>query len=118
MLSVNDTEVYTLWWISVAVTFVVVIVAAGLLTNILLVARHIEGNVSTILGAGGKVLENSTRLRPLVRVYRAVVPIRTTAVHIDEVCKAIADHATACGHCPACASPRDGGRATTKLGTW
>jgi hypothetical protein len=118
-LAVTDIEVYTLWWIAVAVAFVVVIVAAGLLTNILVVARNIGGNVSTILGAGAKILENTTRLRLLVSVYGAVVPIRTTALHIKEVCAAIAGHGKACGHCPACVSPRDGGRRTApQLGTW
>ena len=85
LLAVSDIEVYTLWWIAVAVAFVVVIVAAGLLTNILVVARNIGGNVSTILGAGAKILENTTRLRLLVSVYGAVVPIRTTALHINEL---------------------------------
>ena len=121
ILAVSDVEVYTLWWIAVAVAFVVVIVAAGLLTNILVVARNIGGNVSTILGAGAKILENTTRLRLLVSVYGAIVPIRTTALHINEVCAAIAGHAKACRHCPACVSPRDGGGrrvAGPTLGTW
>ncbi len=60
MTTLNDTEVYFLWWISVAVAFVVVIVAAGLFVNILLVAKHIEGNVSTILGGGAKILETTS----------------------------------------------------------
>jgi hypothetical protein len=120
VLAVSDIEVYTLWWIAVAVAFVVVIVAAGLLTNILVVARNIGGNVSTILSAGAKILENTTRLRLLVSVYGAVVPIRTTALHIDEVTGAIAGHGQVCRHCPACVSPRDGGdrRAAARLGTW
>jgi hypothetical protein len=116
MLAVTDIEVYTLWWIAVAVAFVVVIVAAGLLNNILVVARNIGQNVGTILGAGGRILENTTRLRRLVSIYGAVVPIRTTALHVDEVCAAIAGHGKACRHCPACVSPR-GGRAPS-LGTW
>ena len=109
ILAVSDIEVYTLWWIAVAVAFVVVIVAAGLLSNILVVARNIGGNVSTILGAGAKILENTTRLRLLVSVYGAVVPIRTTALHINEVCGAIAGHGQVCRHCPTCVSPQDGG---------
>jgi hypothetical protein len=118
MLAVSDIEVYTLWWIAVAVAFVVVIVAAGLLTNILIVARNIGGNVSTILGAGAKILENTTRLRLLVSVYGAVVPIRTTALHVNEVCAAIAGHGKVCRHCPTCVSPRGGQQVTATLGTW
>jgi hypothetical protein len=79
MTSLNDTEVYFLWWISVAVAFVVVIVAAGLLLNILLVAKHIEDNVSTILGGGAKILEQTTRLRTVVSVYGAVAPMAASA---------------------------------------
>ncbi|MEA2616031.1 MAG: hypothetical protein QOE72_1814 [Chloroflexota bacterium] len=116
MLAVSDVEVYTLWWIAVAVAFVVVIVAAGLLTNILVIARNISGNVSTILGAGAKILDNTTRLRLLVSVYGAVVPIRTTALHINEVTAAIAGHGKVCRHCPTCVSPQQ--KATPSLGTW
>jgi hypothetical protein len=116
MLAVSDVEVYTLWWIAVAVAFVVVVVAAGLLTNILVIARNIGGNVGTILGAGARILDNTTRLRLLVSVYGAVVPIRTTALHINEVCAAIAGHGQVCRHCPTCVSPRD--RVNPSLGTW
>ncbi len=91
-----------------AVAFVVVIVAAGRSTTSRRHREDIGGNVSTILGAGAKILENTTRLRLLVSVYGAVVPIRTTALHINEVCAAIAGHGKVCRHCPACVSPRAG----------
>lgn len=121
LAQISDTEVYFLWWVSVAVAFVVVIVVVGLLTNILVVAKDIGVNVSTILGAGATILQNCTRLRLLVRIYGAVVPMRTTALHINEVTAAIAGHATECRHCPACVSPRGGPRVPSvpsNLGTW
>lgn len=118
MLAVSDLDVYTLWWIAIAVAFVVAIVAAGLLNNILVVARDIGGNVSTILGAGAKILENVTRLRLLVNVYGAIVPIRTTALHVNEVAGAIAGHGKVCRHCPTCVSPRGRASVTSGIGTW
>jgi hypothetical protein len=105
MPAVTDMEVYTLWWITIAVGVVVVVVAAGLLTNILIIAKDIESNVGTIVAGGGKILENTANLRGLTRVYAAVLPMRDAGGHIDQVARAIAAHGTTCRHCPACVRP-------------
>ena len=57
----NDILIFTLWWIPVAVAFVVCIVAVGLLQNILVVARNIDANVHTIWTVGKQIADLSTR---------------------------------------------------------
>jgi hypothetical protein len=105
MLAMADIEVYTLWWITIGVVAVVVIVAAGLLHNVLVVARDIGENADSILGVGSDILDNTGHLRALMHVYGAVVTTRVAAEHVSEVTEVIAHHAEACRHCPACVSP-------------
>jgi hypothetical protein len=106
MLAMADIEVYTLWWITIGVVAVVVIVAAGLLHNILVVTRDIGQNVESILGVGADILDNAGNLRVLPRVYGTVVTTQVAATHVSDVTEAIARHAEACRRCPACVSPR------------
>lgn len=105
-LAISDLEVDTLWWISIAVAFVVVIVAMGLLTNILVVARNIGDNVKDILGVAARIAGNTSNLALLVPLNSLVRTIRDGAVRIDSVAAAIADHARVCRHDPFCVSPR------------
>jgi len=67
------------------------------------VAAGVEllNTVKAIEADGAAILANTTRLRLLVSVYGAVVPIRTTALHIDEVAGAIAGTAGCAGTVPA-----------------
>lgn len=109
-LAVNDIEVYTLWWIAVAVGFVVVIVAVGLLHNILAVASNIDANVGEIWTVGKRIANNTVELWLLGRVNALVEEIRGLALRINEVAGSIAAHATQCRHCPACVGPRSGDR--------
>src|SRR5438105_15072925 len=106
MLAMGDVEVFSLWWITIGVLFVVVIVAAGLLHNPLVVLRDVGQNVDSIVGVGSDVLDNTANLRALPRVYGSVVSIGLTGAHLVEVTEAIARHAEACRNCPACVSPR------------
>jgi hypothetical protein len=106
LAAASDGEVYTLWWISVAVMFVVCIVAAGLLQNILVVGRNIGGNVHEIWTVGKRIANHTVQLWLLGRVNGLVGQINSTAGHINDTARAIADHARTCQHCPACVSPQ------------
>lgn len=103
-LAVNDTEVYTLWWISIAVAFVVVIVATGLLVNIVVALRNIDTNVETIWTVGKRIANNTVQLWLLDRVTAMVKEIREHAYRVNDVASAIARHAQECQHCPTCAA--------------
>ena len=104
-LAVSDTEVYTLWWISVGVIFVVCIVAAGLLQNILVVVRNIDRNVNEIWTVGKRIANCTVELWLLGRVNGLVGEIRNSAYRINDTASTIAAHAQQCRHCPACARP-------------
>ncbi|MCA1693602.1 MAG: hypothetical protein LC749_02110 [Actinobacteria bacterium] len=108
-LAVSDTEIFTLWWISVAVMFVVCIVAAGLLQNILVIGRAIGQNVHTIWTTGTRIANNTVQLWLLGRVNGLVGQIKDSAYRTNDKASAIANHATTCQHCPACVSPLGAG---------
>lgn len=101
----NDILIFTLWWIPVAVAFVVCIVAVGLLQNILVVARNIDANVHTIWTVGKQIANNTVELWLLGKTVGLVKDIRIAAPQINEVAQSIANHASQCHHCPACVSP-------------
>ena len=105
LLAVSDVEVFTMWWISVGVVFVVCIVATGLLQNILVVARNIDTNVHEIWTVGKRIANNTVELWLLNRVVSIVKDIRDSAYRINDVAATIAGHAGQCRHCPACAAP-------------
>ncbi|HZB98008.1 MAG TPA: hypothetical protein VE219_05365 [Candidatus Sulfotelmatobacter sp.] len=110
LLAASDGEVYTLWWISVAVMFVVCIVAAGLLQNILVVGRNIGTNVHEIWTVGKRIANHTVQLWLLGRVNGLVGQIHTSAGRINNTAAAIAEHARTCQHCPACVSPLSSAR--------
>jgi hypothetical protein len=101
----NDILIFTLWWIPVAVAFVVCIVAVGLLQNILVVARNIDANVHTIWTVGKQIANNTVELWLLGKTVGLVKDIRVAAPQINDVAQRIANHASQCHHCPACVSP-------------
>lgn len=101
----NDILIFTLWWIPVAVAFVVCIVAVGLLQNILVVARNIDANVHTIWTVGKQIANNTVELWLLGKTVSLVKDIRLATPQIDAVAQSIAQHASECQHCPACVSP-------------
>ncbi|HET9051988.1 MAG TPA: hypothetical protein VFO60_09805 [Candidatus Dormibacteraeota bacterium] len=98
VLAVGDTEVFTMWWISVGVVFVVCIVATGLLQNILVVARNIDTNVHEIWTVGKRIANNTVELWLLGRVITIVKDIRDSAYRINDVAGTIAAHAGQCRH--------------------
>lgn len=116
VLAVSDTEIFTLWWISVAVMFVVCIVAAGLLQNILVIGRAIGENVHEIWTSGKRVANNTVQLWLLGRVNGLVGQIRESAYRINDKAGSIASHAQSCNHCPACVSPLGAGGGETRTG--
>lgn len=116
LVAVSDTEIFTLWWISVAVMFVVCIVAAGLLQNILVIGRAIGDNVHEIWTSGKRVANNTVQLWLLGRVNGLVGQIRQSAYRINDEAGSIANHATSCTHCPSCVSPLGAGASESRPG--
>jgi len=89
--------------------FVVCIVAAGLLQNILVIGRAIGQNVHTIWTTGTRIANNTVQLWLLGRVNGLVGQIKDSAYRTNDKAGAIASHATSCQHCPSCVSPLGAG---------
>lgn len=79
-----DAELYTIWYWSLAVAGVVVLLAAALLIAILLVARRILGNARKALEAAEAIAEDTKVIWELDETNRTAEEILATAESIEE----------------------------------
>ena len=79
-----DAELYTIWYWSLAVAGVVVLLAAALLIAILLVARRILSNARQALEAAGAIAEETKVIWDLEETNRTVEEILATTESIEE----------------------------------
>jgi len=79
-----DAELYTIWYWSLAVAGVVVLLAAALLIAILLVARRILGNARKALEAAEAIAEETKVIWALDETNRTAEEILATAESIEE----------------------------------
>lgn len=105
MVLAGDVLTFTLWWIPLAVAFVVVIVAIGLLQNILATARSIDASVNDVWTVGKRIANTTIQLWLLGKTVGLVKDIRMATPAIEQAAQTIATHASGCRHCPACVSP-------------
>ncbi|MDP9455541.1 MAG: hypothetical protein M3Q49_04530 [Actinomycetota bacterium] len=79
-----DAELYTIWYWSLAVAGVVVLLAAALLMAIVLVARRILSNARQALEAAEAIAEDTKVIWELEETNRTAEEILATAESIEE----------------------------------
>ncbi len=108
----SEGAVYTVWWASLAIGVVVILVVAALLTAIVRTARQIEHSVADIWTVGQRIANNTVHIPLLHRTNQLAGGILQHATGIDRAASLIQEHAEGCPGCPHCAlgPTRGGGR--------
>lgn len=107
---VSPGAAYTVWWVSLGIGLVVIVVVAVLLTLIVRTARQIEGEVAKIWTVGQRIANNTVHIPLLHRTNQLVDGILERAAGIDGAAAAIQQHAEDCPGCPQCVlGRREGG---------
>ncbi len=90
---VSECAAYTVWWISLGIGLVVILVVAVLLTLIVRTARQIEGAAAEIWTVGQRIANNTVHIPLLHRTNQIVDGILGRASGIDGAVAAIERHA-------------------------
>ncbi len=90
---VSEGAAYTVWWISLGIGLVVILVVAVLLTLIVRTARQIEGAAADIWTVGQRIANNTVHIPLLHRTNQIVEGILKRALGIDGAAAAIERHA-------------------------
>ena len=93
---VSEGAAYTVWWVSLGIGVVVILVVAVLLTLIVRTARQIDGAVSDIWTVGQRIANNTVHIPLLHRTNQVVDGILDRAAGIDGAAAAIEEHALDC----------------------
>lgn len=93
---VSEGAAYTVWWVSLGIGVVVILVVAVLLTLIVRTARQIDGAVSDIWTVGQRIANNTVHIPLLHETNRVVDGILDRAAGIDGAAAAIEQHALDC----------------------
>ena len=89
---VSEGAAYTVWWISLGIGVVVILVVAALLTLIVRTARQIEGATADIWTVGQRIANNTVHIPLLHRTNQIVDGILERASGIDEATARIEEH--------------------------
>ena len=87
---------YTVWWVSLGIGLVVIVVVAVLLTLIVRTARQIDGAVAEIWTAGQRIANNTIHIALLNHTNRMVDEVLERAGGIDGAAATIEAHALDC----------------------
>ena len=90
---VSEGAAYTVWWISLGIGLVVILVVAVLLTLIVRTARQIEGTAAEIWTVGQRIANNTVHIPLLHRTNQIVDGILERVSGIDGAAAAIERHA-------------------------
>ena len=90
---VSEGAAYTVWWISLGIGLVVILVVAVLLTLIVRNARQIEGTAAEIWTVGQRIANNTVHIPLLHRTNQIVDGILERVSGIDGAAAAIERHA-------------------------
>lgn len=90
---VSEGAAYTVWWISLGIGVVVILVVAALLTAIRRTARQINETAADIWVVGQRIANNTVHIPLLNRTNRLVDGILERASGIDEAVARIEEHA-------------------------
>jgi hypothetical protein len=96
LLAVSSGAVYTVWWVSIAIFLVVLMVVAILLTLILNTVRRIEQGASQIWTVGQNVANNTVQIPLLVTTNQIIDAIHDEAGKILGAATRIQAHAESC----------------------
>ena len=97
---VSEGAAYTVWWISLGIGVVVILVVAILLTLIVRTARQINETAGNIWIVGQRIANNTVHVPLLNRTNRLVDGILERASGIDGAVVRIEEHAEECPGCP------------------
>ena len=89
---VSEGAAYTVWWISLGIGVVVILVVAALLTAIRRTARQINETAADIWVVGQRIANNTVHIPLLNRTNRLVDGILERASGIDEAVARIEEH--------------------------
>ncbi len=89
---VSEGAAYTIWWISLGIGVVVILVVAALLTAIRRTARQINETAADIWVVGQRIANNTVHIPLLNRTNRLVDGILERASGIDEAVARIEEH--------------------------
>ena len=90
------------WWMTLGIFVVVLMVVAALLTLILREAKRIHAGVSEIWNVGQKVANNTIHIALLDQTNHVAGRILASAKGIVGATAQIGAHASSCPGCPAC----------------
>ncbi len=96
LLDVSFGAVYTIWWISLAIFLIVLVVVALLLTLILNTVHKIEQGASQIWTVGQNVANNTVQIPLLMTTNQVVDAIHGEAGKILGAATRIQQHAENC----------------------
>ncbi len=102
MAEITPDAVQTIWTITLAVFFVVLIVVAILLTLILQTAKDITGGVSAIWNVGQRIANNTIHIALLHKTNVVAGQILQSAVGVVNATAGVQAHAKECPGCPNC----------------
>lgn len=106
---VSEGAALTVWWVSLGIGIVVIVVVAVLLGLVLRTARQIEGAVAEVWTVGQRIANNTVHIPLLNHTNRVVDGILDRAAGIDGAAAAIERHAQDCPGCPHCVLGRGRG---------
>ena len=89
---VSEGAAYTVWWISLGIGVVVILVVAILLTLIMRTARQINETAADIWVVGQRIANNTVHIPLLNRTNRLVDGILERVSGIDEAVARIEEH--------------------------
>jgi hypothetical protein len=102
MMPLSAETVREMWWITLAIYGVVVVVVAVLLTLILQTTKQIRAGVSDIWNVGQKVANNTIHISLLDTTNHVAGQILASAGGVAVATGAIRAHAENCPGCPSC----------------
>lgn len=92
----------TLWWLSLGLGVVAILVVAFLLNAILRTAKAIQGVASSIWDGGTRIANNTVHVPDLARTNGFVESILRRAPNLLGHLERIKGHAEDCPGCPTC----------------
>jgi len=102
VLALTDTAVYTVWWISLGIGLVVILVVAALLTLEVREIRRVLTGVQAIWAVGQRIANNTVHIDLLRYTNQTAGQILETAGAIAQAVSRIEHHAAGCPGCPRC----------------
>ncbi len=91
-----------MWWLSLGLGFVVILVVAVLLQLVVNSARRIRATVAEIWVAGPLIANNTAHVDVIREINVVAGDILDGAGHIAGHAAHLADHASGCAGCPRC----------------